>query len=236
VRGGAQGDTARITSTDSGGAGHSAQREYERRRQGRHARLRSRYGAVGAVIAALVGEPREITVWRQGAEGEVTAAHRLTAHLRRSEVALLHDRRLPGRGRANIDHLAIGPGGLTVIDTKSSRGAVRLTTVGFVHPRDVLLVGRWDRTRDLDAVERQIDAITARLSRIGVDTGDILGALCFPYMRRPWLHHNHARDGRVIVDDPRHIAKLARRAGPLTRDDVAALTTAVSEAFPPAIR
>jgi hypothetical protein len=39
-------------------------------------------------------------------------------------VELLHDRRICG-SRANIDHLAIGPGGVTVIDAKNYRGKVR---------------------------------------------------------------------------------------------------------------
>jgi hypothetical protein len=33
-------------------------------------------------------------------------------------VRLLHDRRVPRHGHANIDHIAVGPGGVTVIDTK----------------------------------------------------------------------------------------------------------------------
>jgi hypothetical protein len=138
-------------------------------------------------------------------------------------VALLHDRRIPGRGRANIDHLAIGPGGITVIDTKSSGAHVRLVTVGLVNRREVLLVGSWDRTRDLDAVERQVDAVNERLRRMGVVEGDVLGALCFPYMQRTWLRRSRARGGRITVDDPRHIARLARRRGRLSREASRAL-------------
>ena len=205
----------RPTAPESGEAGRSAQTEYERRAEARRARLRRRYGVIGAAVAGLAGDPRQLSAWQQGAEGEVLSAERLeTHHLRRSDVVLLRDRRIPGRGRANIDHLAIGPGGVTVIDTKSSRGRVQLATVGLLHRRDVLLVGGWDHTRDLDGVERQVAAVNHRLSRMGIDGGDVLGALCFPYMQRPWLHHSRARDGRIVVDDPCHIAKLARRPGP----------------------
>jgi hypothetical protein len=129
-----------------------------------------------------------------------------------------------------------GPGGITVIDTKSSRGHVRLATVGLVNRREVLFVGRWDRTHDLDAVERQIDAITQRLRRIGIDVGDVRGALCFPYMRRAWLHRSRVRGGLITVDDPRHIARLIRRPGGLSTDEIARLTHAISQLFPAAAR
>jgi hypothetical protein len=224
------------TTDQSRSAGRSAATEYERRREARRTRLRVRYGVIGSAVAALAGDPRHLAVWQQGAEGEVATARRLEAHLRRTDVVLLHDRRIPGRGRANIDHVAIGPGGITVIDTKSSRGHVRLATVGLVNRREVLFVGRWDRTHDLDAVERQIDAITQRLRRIGIDVGDVRGALCFPYMRRAWLHRSRVRGGLITVDDPRHIARLIRRPGGLSTDEIARLTHAISQLFPAAAR
>jgi hypothetical protein len=227
----------RPTTDQSRSAGRSAATEYERRSEARRSRLRVRYGVIGSAVAALAGDPSHLAVWQQGAEGEVATARRLEAHLRRTDVVLLHDRRIPGRGRANIDHVAIGPGGITVIDTKSSRGHVRLATVGLVNRREVLFVGRWDRTRDFDAVERQVDAITRRLRRIGIDVGgDVRGALCFPYMRRTWLHRSWARGGLITVDDPRHIARLIRRPGGLSTDEIARLTQAISQLFPPAAR
>jgi hypothetical protein len=57
-------------------------------------------------------------------------------------VRLLHDRRIPGRGQASIDHLAIGAGGVTVIDTKAVRGRIRVERVGglLTARHDVLLI------------------------------------------------------------------------------------------------
>jgi Nuclease-related domain len=145
-----------------------------------------------------------------------------------------HDRRVPGRGRANIDHIAIGPTGLTVIDTKSSRGRVQLATAGIINRREQLLVNGRDRTSQLDALERQIARVVDALDRH--DAGDVavLGALCFPFMRREWLHYSRARDGLITVDDPAHIAKLVKRAGPLHADEIAWLAETLAEAFPPA--
>lgn len=155
------------TGGDSG-AGASAEREYARRQQARRRRVGDRYGRVGSVIAALAGEPRDVYVWRQGAEGEAATARALDVRLQRAGVVVLHDRRIPGRGRANIDHIAIGPGGVTVIDTKSSRGRVQLTAVGIINRREQLLVNGRDRTSQLDALERQIARVAEILAHQGV--------------------------------------------------------------------
>jgi len=44
--------------------------------------------------------------------------------LREHGYAVLHDVRWPGRRRANIDHVAIGPAGILVVDTKNWTGKV----------------------------------------------------------------------------------------------------------------
>ena len=145
--------------------GASAQREYARRQQARRQRVRARYGPVGSLVAALAGEPRNVDAWRQGAEGEAATARALEWRLHRSDVVLMHDRRVPGRGRANIDHIAIGPTGVTVIDTKSSRGRVQLATVGIINRREQLLVNGRDRTSQLDSLQRQMERVAGVLVR-----------------------------------------------------------------------
>jgi hypothetical protein len=218
----------------SGDAGASAGQEYERRARARRRRVRERYGPVGSLVAALAGEPRNVYAWKQGAEGEAATARALERHLRRTNVIVVHDRRIPGRGRANIDHIAIGPGGITVIDTKSSRGQVELRTVGVISRRELLLVNGRDRTSQLDALERQVERVEAVLDRHGADYMGVLGALCFPFMRRGFLHYSHARDGLIIVDDPAHIAKLAKRDGDLGADQIDELARLIAAALPPA--
>ncbi len=219
----------------SGDAGGSAEQEYERRSLARRRRVRERYGPVGSVFTALAGEPHNLYAWKQGAEGEAATARALERHLRCSNVIVIHDRRIPGRGRANIDHIAIGPGGITVIDTKSTRGQVQLRTVGVINRRELLLVNGRDRTSQLDALERQLDRVATVLDRQGVDYVDAMGALCYPFMRRDLLHYGRARDGLITVDDPRHGAKVANRSGPLTPEDIEDLVSRIAEAFPPAV-
>ena len=72
------------------------------------------------------------------------------------------------------------------------------------------------------------------LDRHGADYLGVLGALCFPFMRRGFLHYSHARDGLIIVDDPAHIAKLAKRDGDLGADQIDELAQLIAAALPPA--
>lgn len=60
--------------------------------------------------------------WEKGADGETQTAAAL-AQLG-AEWTHLHDLKWPGRKLANIDHLAIGPGGIFVIDSKNWSGTI----------------------------------------------------------------------------------------------------------------
>lgn len=213
-------------------AGDSAQREYQRRQDRRTEQGRQRYGPLGALAATWIGDP-STEAWRQGAAGEQHAARQLAKHLRHSDAILIHDHRIPGRGRANIDHVIIGPAGIIVIDTKSTRGNVQLTMTPFFR-RELLRVNGRDRTGQLDALERQIEVVSRALARAGAGVVVVTGALCYPFMRRRWLHNSRARGGAIIVDQPRQIAELARRAGPLTPSEISQLAEILQRAFPPA--
>ena len=70
----------------------------------------------------------EAVAWRRGSAGERRTAL-LLGPLERHGWAVLHDLAIPG-SRANIDHLAIGPGGVFVIDSKQYRGRLQLDPSG----------------------------------------------------------------------------------------------------------
>ena len=164
----------------------------------------------------MTDEPQSTTAWKKGADGEARAGARLAKLLEGSGVRLLHDRRLPGSHSANIDHIAVGPGGITVIDTKNYRSKVRVERVGglFSERRDLLTIAGRDKTKLIDGVERQIAAIRTILPEHDHPL-DIRGALCFADVDGlPLLRHLAVRG--VIVDGPRTTAKLASRPGPLT--------------------
>jgi len=218
-------------------AGASALREYNRRRSNREAAARARLGGLGVLLARATGDPQTTSAWKQGAHAEIQTGAQLQKQLRRSGVVLLHDRRIPGRGRANIDHIAIGPGGVTVIDTKAARGRIQLTKVGgLLSPRrDMLLVNGRDRTHQLDALERQIQAVECALAKADLSHVGVRGALCYPNIDRlPVLRQLRARNGTLIIDEPRGVAKLARRAGALRQTDVQRIIEQLARRLPQA--
>jgi hypothetical protein len=89
---------------------------------------------VGGLVAMVAGwglrfrPSPDAVAWRRGAVGERRTA-RLLGPLERHGWAILHDLAVPG-SRANIDHLAIGPGGVFVIDSKQYRGRLQLDPTG----------------------------------------------------------------------------------------------------------
>jgi hypothetical protein len=94
-------------------------------------------GLCGLAVAALVGwrlrfRPSEqARSWQRGAHGERRTA-RLLDRLTRHGYVVFHDLAVPGKTSANVDHLAIGPTGVFVIDSKQWTGNVHQSADGLV--------------------------------------------------------------------------------------------------------
>lgn len=98
---------------------------------------------------------RQQQAWAAGAEGERLVAASL-APLELDGWILLHDVRWPGRDRANLDHVAVGPGGVVVVDSKNWSGEVTVDD-------GVLRVGTWRKDHELDAVASAVADVAALL-------------------------------------------------------------------------
>src|SRR6266508_2789385 len=91
-------------------------------------------GWAAVLAAAVVGWRLRFRVsqdarnWQRGARGERRTAHQLR-RLTRHGWAVLHDLAIPGSG-ANADHLAVGPGGTFLLDSKNWRGRLAVTPDG----------------------------------------------------------------------------------------------------------
>lgn len=83
-------------------------------------------GAAAALMYVLWKWPKpDPQRWLRGSAGEVATA-RVLDRLPERKWVVMHDLGVPG-SRSNIDHLVIGPTGVWVVDTKTSRGrAVRV--------------------------------------------------------------------------------------------------------------
>jgi Nuclease-related domain len=141
-------------------------------------------GALAAVAAGwgLRFRPSpDAVAWRRGAAGERRTA-RLLDQLERHGWAVLHDLAVPG-SRANLDHLAIGPGGVFVIDSKQYRGRLQLDGSGQ------LWHGRYPLAPTLHAVSFEADQAAQVLPDPGVAVVPIVA-----------VHGAQVPWGKVVVE------------------------------------
>lgn len=137
-------------------AGFGAEEQATRRAR-RVERLRQEQAAgeaaVGAVADALARAERDKRNWAAGAEGERRVGETLDTLGQYGWLAL-HDVHWPGRPLANLDHVAIGPGGVFIIDAKNWTGDVTISD-------GVLRQNGYRRDRELEAVADATAAVTA---------------------------------------------------------------------------
>jgi hypothetical protein len=86
--------------------------------------------AVGTAWRLRFRASQPTRAWHDGARGERATARRLR-RLERQGYVVLHDLQVPG-SHANLDHLAIGPAGVFVIDSKHYRGRLYLAPDGML--------------------------------------------------------------------------------------------------------
>jgi hypothetical protein len=216
--------------SDGNAAGASASREYQRRRTGREQRLSDALPFGGRLVAKLT-EPQHQRAWATGAVGEVSGGRALEKHLKGSGVVLLHDRTKP-MSRANMDHLAVGIGGVTVIDSKKLKGQVRVRSKGLVRPRSELWVDGRNRSALVTGVQEQVRAVRDVLAQNGLPDVDVRGALQFIDGDLPWFGLQDF--GGITLGPPRKVADLARRVGPLSAPQLDDLVRVLKVALPPA--
>jgi len=213
----------------AGTPGASARREFERRQGKREARIREKYPKLGGLILAVSDDPQSTTAWDKGALGEERLGQRLN-DLASDAMRVLHDRRIPGT-RANIDHIAITPTGIYVIDAK--RYVARRPTLqiegGILTPKvEKLLVGGRDQTKLVDGVLEQVDLVR---SIVGGNV-PVTGVLCF--IDSDWPLLGGAFTTRAVeVLWPRKLYPRLIARGPHSTA-IATLHSQLSAALPPA--
>jgi Nuclease-related domain len=215
-----------VPELESGTAGASARRTYERRRANREARIRrKRFGALRLAVRAA---PRHEEAWLLGAEGEEEVARRLAKHLRGS-THLLHDRRMP-RSRANIDHIAVAASGVWVIDAKRYTGKVSVSKP--LLGEAMLMVGGRNRSRLADGLERQVHAVESAMSELRTDL-PVHGAFCLVGAEGlPTLGTLTFRGYPLL--SPRRLAGRIKKAGSAEPALLRAVAVHLSSCFPPA--
>ena len=220
----------RAADIDSGIAGGSAMREFQRRHEGREARIRERWGRLGSLVLALTSEPASTRAWERGSIGESKLAAVL-GRIDRDDVITLHDRRVPAT-RGNIDHIVVSPSGVYVVDAKRYAGEVRVRDVAglFSRPDRRLFVGRRDCSQRARETGWQLEAVRAALH--GRAQLPVVCVLCFVDAEWPLFGAAHEFDG-ARIEDPRSLRQLITRPGPLTLEEVVEVAAVLAHALPP---
>ncbi|MEQ6901768.1 nuclease-related domain-containing protein [Nocardioides sp. YIM 152588] len=211
---------------DAGTPGASARREFERRQAKREDRIREKHPKLGGLILALSDDPQSTTAWKTGAIGEERLGEKLNA-LASDSVRVLHDRRIPG-SRANIDHIAVTPSGIYVIDAKRYRGRPSLKVEGgLLRPRtEKLLVGTRDCTKVVEGVLKQVDVVRGIVG----EQVPVTGVLCFIEADWPLIGGAFTTRG-VEVIWPKKLYPRLMGPGPL-ESEIADLYAAIAAALP----
>jgi hypothetical protein len=139
-------------------------------------------------------------------------------------VLALHDRRIPGR-RSNIDHIAIGPAGVFVIDTKRYENAeIRVRRVGglFTPRRDELLVRGRVKANLVESLRKQVEVVEMVLDEGALHDVPVTGVLCFVDGLLPIFQKRlHVDD--LVVTGRRGLTDVVAASGPLDADQRQAL-------------
>jgi Nuclease-related domain len=218
---------------DPGTAGGSARREHERRRAKREATTRERHPHLGNVLLRFQSAPASEAAWATGAAGEEA----LAGHLAKTcpEVIVLHDRRLP-RSRTNIDHLAIAPSGVFVIDAKRYKGKIEIRQPSFGDPT-LFIAGR-NKTKLVEGLARQQTAVRSALEKT-IPEMPIHACFCFlnpagqpggsglPLLGKPTING-------FPLFYPRRLSKRLNAPGALTEVSRREVADLLALAFPPA--
>lgn len=161
------------------------------------------------------------------ASAEVLAAERFAALAGGYPgVHLLADRLEPFRSRSRIDHVLVGPAGVTVVATKHWAGTVKVV-------EDRLFVRGLERTKAVDGLAGQVSSVRALLAGSGLGAVPVTGVL---HWSRP---EGTTLDGSVVLRgvpllDASGTMLRAVDGGVLGRDGVRRVLTVLERGLPPA--
>lgn|GEM_PF-169066 len=236
---------------ERGTAGRSvaleAERRSERHRQRQEhriaadrewrARVKADRPVTGRLQAALTPKvraqpaPQHVQAWVTGAPGEQKVGQALDAI---AGIIAIHDRRKPGT-RSNIDHIAVTPAGVWVIDTKVRTGKkLEYRDEGGLLGRDErLIVGGRDETRLVGDMAWQVETVQRAGAELLSDTV-VRPALCFVdatlglFDRRPWTVRG------VVVCWRASLPDLLLRPGHLDNQRMTEIAERIISRLPPA--
>lgn len=217
----------------AGDAGASAADEHARRKARHEARVRRDHPILGELKLFLSDDPQHVRAWTVGARGEAIMGRRLNA-LADKGVVVLHDRRIPG-SKANIDHIAIGPSGIYVIDAKKYTGRIEVARKSWFGER-LLWVGKRDCSKLADAMPRQAHVILEALDGLPEADGVVV-TMVLAFVKGDWPLFGAPDTFRgVRIEGENSTSRLVARHGPLTAEQIHLIAHRLHARLPSAAR
>ena len=137
---------------------------------------------------------------------------------------------------ANIDHIAVAPSGVYVIDCKRYKGKIEVAEPLFGKAK--LKINGRDRTKLIDGLQKQVAHVRAALANVGEDVS-VEGCLCFvapegffvdvglPVLRTLKIN------GYPLYY-PKRLAKRLNQQGSITAEQAQRLQAELDRRLPPA--
>jgi hypothetical protein len=194
-----------------------------------YSRFGEEHPRLGGLLLWLRDAPQHERAFQIGAVGEAAVGKSLEQRTEEGPAVALHDRRMPG-GRGNIDHVAVAPRGVFVIDAKAHSGQVRIERPLFGAPR--LKINGRDWTRLLDGLDRQVAAVRDALDGTGRTDVPVQGVLCFTTADLP-LSRTAKMRGHLLIYR-KALAKQLSVDGPLQPSEIEAIARDLAQKLPSA--
>jgi hypothetical protein len=171
-----------------------------------------------------------VKAWTTGAPGEIAVGEALE---KIPGIIVLHDRHKP-RSRANIDHIAVTPAGVWVIDAKVRDGKKLeyRDKGGWFSTDQRLIVGGRDQTKLVDDMAWQVQTVFEACDGLLGDTV-IRPALCFVDATTGWLTTKPWMVRGVVICWRSALPDLLTRPGPFDETAIERIARRVAERLPP---
>jgi hypothetical protein len=157
------------------------------------------------------------------------AIDRILDELAADGVRMLHGLRIP-KLRVSIDHIAVAPSGVYVIDTKSDEGSIAWVRRRFSRKHE-LYVGIHNRTAWLSGLRKPVDAVRAALDGAPVPLHPTIATVRVQW---PPLHESFAVDDVTVLSWP-VLRKRLGRPGPLQPETTEQIARILLRSLPPAL-
>lgn len=188
----------------------------------------------GSILTVVFGKRQTTDAFRSGAAGEREIGKLLDRLVPRG-ISVLHDLRIPGR-RGNLDHLAVGPSGVFVINTKNHVGRVTVRTRGPIWnpgPPCLFIAGR-DRSAYLESARRDAAGVTRSLEGHQLeDVVSVIPVIALAQAEWGWFAKPLECQG-VWVVGPKGLTNLVTRPGELSSAAVRRVAGLLAERLEPA--